>query len=217
MRGIDCITLIARWPKRDPFGQQLSAQTEEIKALSDNKFSIRLKKPFPLMTYVLGADGCFIMPERISSTDAFKQISEYVGSRPFKFLKDEWVSGAKATWAKFDKCNPRPVKLEFFSGGKHVYVDRVERQVMPDPAIAAAALQRGEVDCVEWPLIDLIPMLKESPGVKIAINDPLGVLGMIRFNQLFPPFNNPSRAARCGRRSTRRSSWTRLPASRPTW
>jgi hypothetical protein len=59
------------------------------------------------MTYALGADGCFIMPERISSTDAFKQISEYVGSGPFKFLKDEWVSGAKAAWAKFDKYNPR--------------------------------------------------------------------------------------------------------------
>lgn len=62
------------------------------------------------------------------------------------------------------QMQPRPVKLEFFSSGKHVYVDREERQVMPDPAIAAAALQRGEVDCVEWPLIDLIPMLKNPPA-----------------------------------------------------
>ncbi len=191
VRAVDCVTSIARWSKRDPFGQQLALQTEEMKPLGDNKFSIRLKKPFPLMTYALGADGCFIMPERISSTDAFKQISEYVGSGPFKFLKDDWVSGSKAAWAKFDKYNPRLEKPDFFSGGKHVYVDRVEWQVMPDPATASAALQRGEIDWVEWPLIDLIPMLKKSPGVEIAINDPLGVLGMIRFNQLFPPFDNP--------------------------
>ncbi len=191
VRGIDCVTSVARWSKRDPFGQQLAAQTEEMKPLGDNKFTIRLKKPFPLMTYALGADGCFIMPERISSTDAFKQISEYVGSGPFRFLKDEWVSGAKAAWAKFDKYNPRQEKPEFFAGGKQVYVDRVEWQVIPDPATASAALQSGEVDWVEWPLIDLLPMLKKSPGVQIAINDPLGVLGIIRFNQLFPPFDNP--------------------------
>ncbi|HTC07731.1 MAG TPA: ABC transporter substrate-binding protein [Acetobacteraceae bacterium] len=190
VRAIDCVTSIARWSKRDPFGQKLASQTEEMKALGDNKFSVRLKKPFPLMTYALGADGCFIMPERIASTDAFKQISEYVGSGPFKFLKDEWVAGSKAAWAKFDKYNPRQEKAEFFSGGKHVFVDRVEWQVIPDPATAAAALQRGEVDWVEWPLIDLIPMLKKSPGVQIAVNDPFGVVGMIRFNQLFPPFDN---------------------------
>jgi peptide/nickel transport system substrate-binding protein len=190
VRAADCVTSIARWSKRDPFGQKLASQTEEMKALGDNKFSIRLKKPFPLMTYALGADGCFIMPERIASTDAFKQISEYVGSGPFKFLKDEWVAGAKAAWAKFDKYNPRQEKPEFFSGGKHVFVDRVEWQVMPDPATAAAALQRGEVDWVEWPLIDLVPMLKKSPGVQIAVNDPFGVVGMIRFNQLHPPFDN---------------------------
>jgi peptide/nickel transport system substrate-binding protein len=190
VRAIDCVTSIARWSKRDPFGQKLASQTEEMKALGDNKFSIRLKTPFPLMTYALGADNCFIMPERIASTDAFKQISEYVGSGPFKFLKDEWVSGASAAWAKFDKYNPRPERAEFFSGGKRVFVDRVEWKVIPDPATAAAALQSGEVDWVEWPLIDLVPMLKKSPRVKIAVNDPFGVVGMIRFNQLFPPFDN---------------------------
>jgi peptide/nickel transport system substrate-binding protein len=191
VRAVDCVTSIARWSKRDPFGQQLAAQTEEMKALSDKRFIIRLKKPFPLMTYALGADGCFVMPERIASTNAFKQISEYVGSGPFIFLKDEWVSGASAAWAKFDKYNPRPEAAEFFSGGKRVYIDRVEWRVMPDPATAAAALQNGEVDWVEWPLIDLIPMLKKSAGVRVAINDPLGLLGMIRFNQLYPPFDNP--------------------------
>ncbi len=191
VRAVDCVTSIARWSKRDPFGQQLAAQTEEMKPISDKRFIIRLKKPFPLMTYALGADGCFVMPERIASTDAFKQISEYVGSGPFMFLKDEWVSGASAAWAKFDKYNPRPEAAEFFSGGKRVYVDRVEWRVMPDPATAAAALQNGEVDWVEWPLIDLLPMLKKSAGVRISINDPLGLLGMIRFNQLYPPFDNP--------------------------
>ena len=59
------------------------------------------------MAYALGANGCFIMPERIAKTDAFTQIKEYVGSGPFKFLRDEWVSGASAAYAKNEKYVPR--------------------------------------------------------------------------------------------------------------
>jgi peptide/nickel transport system substrate-binding protein len=191
VRGADCVQSIARWSKRDPFGQQLASQTNEMTALDDKRFQIKLKKPFPLLSYALGADGCFIMPERIAKTDAFQQITEFVGSGPFKFLKDEWVSGAKAAWAKNDKYVPRQEPPNFFAGGKQVNVDRVEWIIMPDPSVAAAALQSGEVDWVEWPLIDLIPMLRKSDGVRIAANDPLGLMGMIRFNQLYPPFDNP--------------------------
>jgi peptide/nickel transport system substrate-binding protein len=45
VRAIDCVTSINRWSKRDPFGQQLALQTDEMKALDDKKFTIRLKKP----------------------------------------------------------------------------------------------------------------------------------------------------------------------------
>ena len=51
----DCTASIARWAARDAFGQQLMAATEEIKALDDRRFSIRLKKPFRLMLYGVGA------------------------------------------------------------------------------------------------------------------------------------------------------------------
>jgi peptide/nickel transport system substrate-binding protein len=61
---------------------------------------------------------------------------------------------------------------------------------MPDGATAAAALQTGEVDWVHVPLIDLVPMLKRSAGVTVAVYDPLGWLGVIRPNFLYPPFDN---------------------------
>src|ERR1700743_1500747 len=82
----DCIASIQRWGKRDGFGQRLMGQTAEMKALDDRTFTIRLTKPFPLMSYALGANDCFIMPERIARTDAFTQITDYTGSGPYKFL-----------------------------------------------------------------------------------------------------------------------------------
>jgi peptide/nickel transport system substrate-binding protein len=54
----------------------------------------------------------------------------------------------------------------------------------------AAALQRGEVDWVQQPLIDLLAMLRTSPGVKVVVNDTIGVIPLIAFNHIHPPFNN---------------------------
>ena len=69
--------------------------------------------------------------------------------------------------------------------------ERVEWVVQPDPATAAAALRKGEVDWLEVPLIDLCPMLRQSPGVQVAVNDPFGWPLVLALNHLQPPFNNP--------------------------
>ena len=77
-------------------------------ALDDKTFTIQLKKPFRADALCAAASAsCFIMPERVAKTDPFKQITETVGSGPFKFVKDEWVAGARAAWVKNDKYIPR--------------------------------------------------------------------------------------------------------------
>jgi peptide/nickel transport system substrate-binding protein len=191
VRAVDCTTSLARWAVKDPFGQQLASQTEEMKPLDDERFQIRLKKPFGHMLYALGARACFMMPERMAKTPASEQIKEYVGSGPYRFLAREWVSGARAAWAKFDKYAPRQEPPQYLSGGKVVNIDRVQWIVQPDAATAAAALQTGEVDWVEMPLIDLLPTLKRAGGVEVKTLDRFGFLGVLAFNHLYPPFDNP--------------------------
>lgn len=191
VRAIDCTTSINRWSVKDPFGQQLSSQTDEMKPLDDKRFQIRLKKRFRQMTYALGATNCFMMPERMAKTPASEQIKEYIGSGPFIFKQDEWVSGSKAVYEKNTGYVPRQEKPEYFSGGKVVNFERVEWIVEPDPATAAAALQTGEVDWLEFPVLDLLPMLRKANGCDVVRYDPLGALALIAFNHLYPPFDNP--------------------------
>ena len=108
-----------------------------------------LKQPYPKMLLAfakINPPCSFVMPERIAKTDPFKQITEYVGSGPMRFVKDEWVPGAKAVFAKFADYVPRQEPASWLAGGKKILVDRVEWIVMPDPATASAALQNGEVD-----------------------------------------------------------------------
>ena len=131
------------------------------------------------------------MPERIAKTDAFKNITEPIGSGPFKFVKEEWVPGSKVVYVKNTDYVPRKEPPSWAAGGKVVKVDRVEWIYIPDSATAAAALNAGEVDWWEQMPPDLIPLLAKNKDIKVENIDPLGSMGMIRFNFLYPPFNNP--------------------------
>ncbi len=92
-----------------------------------------------------------MMPERVANTDPNKQITETIGSGPFKFVKEEWVPGAKAVYVKYTDYMPRKEPPSWAAGGKVVKVDRVEWDYIPDSQTAANALNAGEVDW--WELV----------------------------------------------------------------
>jgi peptide/nickel transport system substrate-binding protein len=186
----DCVASLNRWSKRDGFGQRLASQMNEMTAPDDKTIQIRLKKPYPHMRFAIAQGSSFIMPERVARTDAFQQINEYVGSGPFRFLRDEWVSGSSAAYAKFDKYVPRQEKPDSWAGGKVAYFDKIEWKVIPDAATQAAALQTGEVDWVDLPIFDLVPQLRKNPNVRVSVFDPLGWIAIVAMNHLHPPFNN---------------------------
>jgi peptide/nickel transport system substrate-binding protein len=194
VKASDCVASIERWGKRDPFGQKLMESVSGIKADNDKNFTISLKSPFPLMLNALGklsSNVPFMMPERLAKTDPFRQIPEAIGSGPFKFVKDEWVPGSKAVFVKNTDYVPRKEPPSFASGGKIAKVDRVEWVYIPDSTTAAAALNAGEADWFEQPPSDLLPVFAKNPDVAVATVDPLGNMGVLRFNHLLPPFNNP--------------------------
>ena len=194
VRSADCIASIDRWAKRDVLGQKLAEMTDSWTAVNDKTFRLKLKKPFAYVLEALGKPSSnvpFIMPERIAKTDAFKQIEDATGSGPFRMVKEEWVPGNKVVYAKFTDYVPRKEAPSWAAGGKLVKVDRVEWRYIPDSATAAAAINSGEVDWWQQMPPDLIPVLSKNKDIKIENTDPLGSMGMIRFNHTQPPFNNP--------------------------
>ena len=193
VRGIDCAASIERWSKRDALGQILDAVVEKWGATDDRTMEIRLTRPFPLVLEALGkADSLvpYVMPERLARTDPMKAITEVIGSGPYRFLPDEYVSGARVAYSRFDGYVPRQEKPEWATGGKIAYFPRVEWNVIPDPSTASAAIMRGEADWWERPFNDLLPVMLRDPNVTSMIADPSGRSSIIRFNCLHPPFNN---------------------------
>ena len=190
----DVVASINRWMMRDAtMGLPIKRQLDALEAVDDRTFRFRFKTPYAKLLFALGKSSTpclFIMPERIAATDPFKQISEYIGSGPMRFKKDEWIPGSGAIFERFAGYEPRAEKANWLSGGKRINFDRIEWKILPDGATASGALQNGEIDWWETPLPDLVPLLKKSPGVAVDIADPLGNIGSFRINHLHPPFND---------------------------
>ncbi len=196
MLARDCVASIRRWAARDALGQALMQRTDELSAPDDRTVVFRLKRPFPLLPNALGkvaSNMCAIMPERLASTDPFKQVTDMVGSGPFRFKADERVQGSRFVYERFAGYQPRgDGQSDWTAGPKAAHFDRVEWHVIPDPATAAAALQSGEVDWWEMPTADLLPLLRRNRQIKVALTDPTGICGFLRPNHLHPPFDNPA-------------------------
>ena len=190
----DAVASIKRWGARDGFGQALMAATDELSAPDDRTILFRLKRPFPLLPDALGKTApsmCPIMPERLAVTDPFKQVSEMVGSGPYRFLADERVPGDRVVYARFDKYVPRGDGVASRTAGpKVVRFDRIEWKIIQDSATAGAALQRGEVDWWFVANTDLLPRLRSDAKLKVGTQDQTGIIATMRFNQLQPPFDN---------------------------
>jgi peptide/nickel transport system substrate-binding protein len=190
----DCVASIKRWSRRDPIGEAMMAATDDLSAKDDKTIVFRLKKPFPLLPYALGKAAspmCGIMPARIAETDPFKQVTEIIGSGPFRFVTAERVQGARNVYAKFDKYVPRQGGTPSWTGGpKVVHFDRVVWTTMPDNSTKANSLLAGEQEWWENPSYDLLPLLKRDRNVALQVLDPMGGVLMVRGNMLQPPFNN---------------------------
>ena len=193
VRAQDCAASMARWAKRDPFGQILAERGDEWRAADDRTLEIKLKRPFALMLDALAkpdANVPFIMPARLAQTDAATQVSEVVGSGPYRFVRGEFVSGSRVVYEKFDGYRPRSEPADSAAGGKVVHFPRVEWHILPDPATAAAALQAGEVDWLDQPLPDLIPTIQRNRNIVVDVLNPFGIMSIMRLNHLQAPFND---------------------------
>jgi peptide/nickel transport system substrate-binding protein len=194
VRAQDCAASLTRWSKRDTFGQTLAAAVEAFEAADDRTIRIRLKRPFPRLLDAIGkphSSPAFIMPERLAKTDPNTPVTEMIGSGPFRFMQDEFISGSRAVYTRFSDYKPLGEAPEWTSGGKQAHLERIEWIIMPDPATAAGALQAGEIDWWEQALPDLIPTLTRRRGITVQRQDPYGFIAHARFNHLQAPFNNP--------------------------
>ncbi|KMO16368.1 ABC transporter substrate-binding protein [Methylobacterium platani] len=190
----DCVASIKRWSARDSLGQKLMTFVDGMTADDPKRFTVRLKAPTGLLLFGLAKPSSnvpFMMPKRVAETDPNQQISDFTGSGPFVMKTDEWKPSDRIVYTRFKDYKPRPEPASGLAGGKVVKLDRVEWLAVSDQQQAVNALLAGEIDLIEQPAYDLIPLLKDDPNVRLVDYNPLGLQYAMRPNHLIKPFDNP--------------------------
>ncbi len=216
VRAADAVASLRRWGQRDPMGQRLMQFTASVDVLDDRRFVIRLKERYGLVLETLGkaANPMFVMPERIAQTPATTQITETIGSGPFIFVREEWRPGNRVVYRRNPDYQPRSEPADYLAGGKRALLERVEWLYIPDQNTALAALNAGEIDYFEAPPLDFVSILERNRSVRLIQIDPLGTQGLIRMNQLHPPFNDP-RARQAIAHLVRQEDYMRVVVGNP--
>lgn len=193
VRAADVVASLKRWAERDGSGQMLMQFTSSLVAADDKTVVLTLKEPFAFVPELLAkpsAIPAFIMPERVAKTPSTEAIADHTGSGPFKFIESAYQPGVQVAYEKFKDYVPRSEPASWTAGGKVVKVDRVTWVTMPDAQTAINALNSQEIDFIELPPTDLLPLLTSNDEVAVGVLSTLGFQTMARPNFLHPPFDD---------------------------
>ena len=192
----DCIASLKRWGARDSMGQRMLALVDGFEAVDARTFRMKLREPYGLVLESLAkvsSNAPFMMPKKTAETPPTVQIKvdDVIGSGPFVFKADEWKPGEKVVFTKNTVSKPRAELPSGMAGGKLAKLDRVEWIWIPDAQTQVNALLAGEIDVVQAPPHDLLPVLARDKTIKLFDANPVGSQYQFRFNTVIKPFDDP--------------------------
>lgn len=189
----DCIASLQRWMQKDTLGGELKRYLDSFEAVDAKTFKMTLKEPWGLTLAALGRISSyvpFMMPERLAKTPPDKDVTEAIGSGPFKMKMDEWVPGIKIVYVRNPDYVARGEAPSGMAGAKLAKVDRIERIHIPDDISAVNALIAGEIDYIENVPADMLPAVEANKDLVAQVRDKLGKSTQVVLNHKQPPFDN---------------------------
>jgi peptide/nickel transport system substrate-binding protein len=106
----DVVASIRRWAARDGAGQHMMQRVSDISASDEKTFVIELSEPYGLVIDIMAKTSTpllYIMREAEAETDPMEQVTEYIGSGPFTFNRDETRQGVQYVYDKNPNYVPR--------------------------------------------------------------------------------------------------------------
>jgi peptide/nickel transport system substrate-binding protein len=89
----DVVASLQRWGQKDVLGKQLMRATAQLAAVDTTTVRLDLTEPWALVLEALAKPSTnvpFIMPARLARTPVDAQLTEAIGSGPFRFVKEAW-------------------------------------------------------------------------------------------------------------------------------
>ncbi len=192
----DCVASIRRWAARDGFGADPDGGDGRVVRPGRPHDPLPAEGAVPPLPEALGKLSSpvpFMMPERLAQTDPSSRSREVRRLRPVPLPAGRVDAGQPRRLRHASTATRRVTRRRTGPPvARSVHVDRVEWNTIPDASTAIAALQTGQMDWLEAPSPDLLPLLARQADVTVSTLDPLGTYVLMRFNSLVPPFDDPA-------------------------
>ncbi|NCN04847.1 MAG: ABC transporter substrate-binding protein [Spirochaetales bacterium] len=154
----------------------MSNIVESIDVVSGLQVRFNLKKPEAPFVANLAMDFAAIVSPTAVIAKGADFAFEPIGTGPFKFV--QWIKDDNIIVEKNTNYWRRPA-----------YLDRIIFKVIPDATARYLALQKGEVDIIDFPSIQDLADMQTRSGIKLINQEGLNV-GYLAFNNDREPFGN---------------------------
>ncbi len=114
---------IRRWAARDGAGQHMMARVKDLSKKDDKTFVIALREPYGLIFETMAKTATpilYIMRKKEAETDPNQQITEYIGSGPFTYNRNETQKGQRYVYDRFAGYVSRSEPATGMAGAKQV-------------------------------------------------------------------------------------------------
>jgi peptide/nickel transport system substrate-binding protein len=168
----------SHWRCKPDLGPRGIAHLQSVKATGPFSLEIVLGQPAPLFLKTLARADCGgtgILQK--ASVDASGAWRFPVGTGPFRW--GGWVRNQHVDLLRYAGYRSLPGPSDGNGGGKHVLVDRVRFEVIPDGSAASAALIRGSLDIVDGLAPNELAGIRGVPGIRFSSSPGMDFYGVL--------------------------------------
>jgi len=146
LKADDVVASLGRWGKLSATGGGLFQRVRSLDKRDDYTVVLQLARKYGSLLSNLAyfAQAPVIMPREIAESAGKEEITEYVGTGPYRFI--EWKPGVHIKLTRFEDYRPRPEPGDGESGGQIPIIKDVFFLGQPDVSARLAGLQAGDYD-----------------------------------------------------------------------
>ena len=190
MTSNDVVSSIQRWGRVSGFASNLMAATNEVVGVDEYTVEFRLNKPYGTLPHALAQNngGCPIYPQAINEAAGDEQISEFVGTGPYRLVERQ--ADRFIRLERFEEYSALSGESAGYGGHKYAYADTIEFIPVPDEAARVSGLQAGDYHYLQFVSPDQFGRMQGDSAIlveKMALPD---YLKMATLNWLSPTTGN---------------------------
>ena len=168
-------------------GQKLMDFTKELTAVDDKTFKLVLKEPYGLVLASLGKPSSNVPVHHAEAHGGHARRQERLRGdrlRSVPVRRGGIPAGPQGRLREEPGLRAAHRAAERMAGGKIVKLDRVEWIIITDAQTRCNALIKGEIDIIEQPPHDCIPVIEGIEGRAARRSEQARLSGMLRMNCL---------------------------------